>query len=507
MLLAALSSYGCSQENPSLQEPAAPPVQVNPPDGEQVQVAVAVVPAAGMAVSRVPSEDEIRDVNFYLYASTAGLPSVHLYSQQSDLRFECLAGRYEMFVIANAGLDLGDMPYEVLIAYEAAPPAADGRMTMIARRDIVIEASSAAVRLEPVEVVRVAAKISYKITVASQCADIRVRGVQVISQPRQTEVFAEGMPAAGYIKGEFTENPNTGEAMVGSFYMLPNLRGEVPAIADQTQKNGDNAPDNATYLLIHAVRGAKVLSYRVYLGGNNTSDFNVRANTHYTFDITLRGDNESDVRVSSYRFDIQCEPQAAASDGVLLDTAPFVLTLKLAGDYNAPEIGATLLFKGGDMQAFGCGTMTGQPLYPLEVRGNSNAYRITYTPENFAREHAVLTFSVMLHDRYGEIASCDFTFIYAHKLRVYTEWFDGSRGNGSVLSPDALRIVEGSTLSSWYYDIYCPEEGCLLTAVPDSGYVFDGWCTTYDHMGVLSYDEYFRYDPLDRPDIIYAFFR
>ena len=78
MLLAALLSYGCSEENPSLQEPAAPPVQVNPPDGDRVQVAVAVVPAARMAVSRVPSEDEIRDVNFYLYATAAGLPSVHL---------------------------------------------------------------------------------------------------------------------------------------------------------------------------------------------------------------------------------------------------------------------------------------------------------------------------------------------------------------------------------------------------------------------------------------------
>lgn len=82
------------------------------------------------------------------------------------------------------------------------------------------------------------------------------------------------------------------------------MQGTVPSITDQRAKNADNAPENASYLLIRAVRGAKALAYYVYLGENNTSDFNVRANTHYRFNISILGDSEVDTRVSSYELNV-----------------------------------------------------------------------------------------------------------------------------------------------------------------------------------------------------------
>ena len=48
------------------------------------------------------------------------------------------------------------------------------------------------------------------------------------------------------------------------------------------------------------MRGDKVLSYSIYLGENNTDNFDVERNTHQTFNITIRGDNEVDTRISSY---------------------------------------------------------------------------------------------------------------------------------------------------------------------------------------------------------------
>ena len=49
--------------------------------------------------------------------------------------------------------------------------------------------------------------------------------------------------------------------------------------ADQRDKNADNAPAYASYLMIRATRGSRILDYRVYLGENSTTDFNVGRNT------------------------------------------------------------------------------------------------------------------------------------------------------------------------------------------------------------------------------------
>ena len=59
-------------------------------------------------------------------------------------------------------------------------------------------------------------------------------------------------------------------------------------------------PPCASWLLIRATRGSKVLAYSVYLGENNTSDFNVRANCHYRLNITLLNDNTADTRIAAY---------------------------------------------------------------------------------------------------------------------------------------------------------------------------------------------------------------
>ena len=102
---------------------------------------------------------------------------------------------------------------------------------------------------------------------------------------------------------DYTDCPEvelSGQQAAGDCYLLPNMQGMVAAITDQRQKNPENAPANASYLLIRAVRGSKILAYYIYLGGNNTSDFNVRANTHYRLNISILGDSEVDTRISSY---------------------------------------------------------------------------------------------------------------------------------------------------------------------------------------------------------------
>ena len=46
------------------------------------------------------------------------------------------------------------------------------------------------------------------------------------------------------------------------------------------------------------------MAYYIYLGDNNTTDFNVRANVHYRLAISILGDSEVVTRVSSYTLNV-----------------------------------------------------------------------------------------------------------------------------------------------------------------------------------------------------------
>ena len=258
-------------------------------------VSLTVRPERMFSVTRSADEYAIRDLNFYLYDDN-GEVVLHRYQTSATLRFECLPGNYRMRIAANLNRDLGESPISEDFtvthkdAYDALPMAWDG--------DVTIPASGGS--LPTVEVQRAVAKISYDITVKP--SDIELLSVQLLSVPRTVSIFdVEAAPSDD--PDDYMDCPEThlsGRSAAGTSYLLPNMQGTVPSITDQRAKNADNAPENASYLLIRAKRGDKILTYTVYLGENNTSGFNVRANVHYRFDISILGDNEVDTRISSY---------------------------------------------------------------------------------------------------------------------------------------------------------------------------------------------------------------
>ncbi len=82
-----------------------------------------------------------------------------------------------------------------------------------------------------------------------------------------------------------------------SFYIYNNRRGVNSAITEQNKKIKVNAPDSATYVLINGQAAGYKATWRVYLGANNTTNFNLKRNRQYTYDITLSR-NDADARVS-----------------------------------------------------------------------------------------------------------------------------------------------------------------------------------------------------------------
>lgn len=91
----------------------------------------------------------------------------------------------------------------------------------------------------------------------------------------------------------------------GWCYLPENGRGTGKSYSEG-QKDADHAlwsqGEYATYVEIKGeYRESYVkypdLTYKIYLGGDAVSDYNVKRNTHYTVTVTLKGNNASDTRV------------------------------------------------------------------------------------------------------------------------------------------------------------------------------------------------------------------
>lgn len=505
-----LTLCSCGKHINEISKSSAPETPLKPDEGPKpVHVTLSLVSSRQTQItwSRTVSESAIRDVHLYLFGNGDLHPVEPVRSQEPNVRFECLPGRYELFILTNAGSDLGPMTRDELLRYELSTPDSGDHLIMTARRNIEIAVSPQSVTLEPIEMTRCAAKISYRIGVAPDAGDIRLHSVQVLDIPQRVRIFDETYPAQHFTDGRSTAVPAPGQTFSDMFYMLPNLRGDVPGIIDQTQKCPENAPHQATCLRIRAMRDTKVLDYYVYLGRNNTSNFDVGANTHHTLDITIRGDNETDVRLNSYGVAVECVSRIAPSDGFLLERTPLTLTLCLTGAYLDAGLHTSLELNSGNGRYF---HVNGEAIFqehPLPLSGPENNYDIRYLPPAFTRSNCHFEFTVHIRDKYGEVASHNFSFCYAHSVRVYTKWYDGMQGDGIVSSEDALGCVEHMTLSSIYYMVYFPDEGCTLVATPNENRKFEGWSRTHDHTGEVNYDLLYHLDPSGNPDTIYAYFR
>ena len=249
---------------------------------QAVTVSLAVRPESMTSITRTTDEETIRDVNFYL-CDDDGAIVLHRYQTSPTLRFECVPSDYRMRIVANMDRDLGENPeWEDFTITHAEDY---DTLLMAWEGDVTIPASGGT--LPAVEVQRAVAKVSYNISVKP--ADIELQSVQLLSVPRAVSVFDVAVSPSDD-PDDYTDCPETalsGRSAAGTSYLLPNMQGRVPLITDQRQKNRDNAPSRASYLLIRAVRGTKILAYYVYLGENNTSDFNVRANVHYRKPSTI----------------------------------------------------------------------------------------------------------------------------------------------------------------------------------------------------------------------------
>lgn len=82
-----------------------------------------------------------------------------------------------------------------------------------------------------------------------------------------------------------------------TLYMLENRRGVNSSITKQSDKSVENAPKRATYIDINGIVKGMNVNWKVYLGADNTSNFNIKRNCTYSYSIVINGIESIDARV------------------------------------------------------------------------------------------------------------------------------------------------------------------------------------------------------------------
>ena len=465
------------------------------PDGRTVVVTLELQPEQPAAQARATDENTIQDVNLYLYGNGQ---SYHFYATGASHQIDIAPGTYSIHAAVNQHKDLGELPYSALINYRTDAPQ-EGTLTMYGYAYQKLDLTTKVIQ---VSVKRNAAKIAYNITVAPD-KEIEILSVQLCSMPNKDYLICEEQmdltdPSYGFYDSEVRTLPEGAKSASGLFYMLSNRRGENSTIKDQKQKNAENAPENASFFRIRGRSGEnKIVDYIVYLGANNTSDFNVWPNEAHTYNITLSGDNETDTRISSYTLDITdwWPRKYNVPDN---DYGGLDIYVTNKSDYTFT--GTLKVMKGdGEKFAAGDGGWNFGPDVELYIpqRGGQR-YDLRYAPSLVKKGvNSQVQYQVVVNDNAGESTKFNFACEFANMVQAYF-----TTGTGSVTVSGELAKAAGTN----YVLAYCYEDGCTFTAVDGNGYAFDGWYADQAYTQLLSASASYMYAPTKAKSSIYAKF-
>lgn len=256
-LLASGIGWGCATD---LAATATPPTR-------SVKVELQLSPDPAERITRAADEEAIRDINLYLFGRSNG-QSLHFYFRSALVRFECLPGEYDLYVAANLGADLGERSVQQLRTYTIKWQEEYATLPMSAVMTVAIAPDKGTVTLPTLSVRRTVAKIAYNIRVADKVPDLELRSVRLCSVPEYTTLFTPAS-APSTSEKDFTDAPlvelpdAARRSCSGVQYLFENPQGTVSSITDQRDKNADNAPACASYLMIRAraATGLSIIGY------------------------------------------------------------------------------------------------------------------------------------------------------------------------------------------------------------------------------------------------------
>lgn len=263
------------------------------------------------AATRAADENAVRDINLWACGTDVGR-NVHLYvpGGKTTATLTLIPDHYRFYAVANAGRDLGDMD-EAALQTLATPfsgePGTGAALPMAARSELHISGpASLTLRLR-----RLVSKLSLSLSVAPALQSVlTIESVQLLSVPDQCLYFADNRPGDSSQRTDYPVQGVSGASFSRIYYLPENMAGVNSSVASERQKDKAHAPAGASWLRIKVRHNDRPVTYSVYLGANNTTDFNVERNTLQHLNVTLSGSEPTDLRVS--RFSLALGTAAAA---------------------------------------------------------------------------------------------------------------------------------------------------------------------------------------------------
>ena len=299
--------------------------QSMPSDGERrVEVIVGIKTDAPAILTRnvtEAQESQIKNLNLFAYHPETEMTRHLLLQGAASASFRLSGGKWEFYAVANANGDMKDSTVQSLLANTQSVETEeslvrDGTLLMTGYKTMEIGEGAASVHIE---LERLAVKLRVAVAVAPAMRErISVRSVQARNIPVSAKYFGNNDPVRFFDSEAHEVSEN---AFAHTYYLPENLPGTVSSVARPQDRTPASAPKGATCFVIEALCDGLPVSYYVYPGGNDTSDFNIRRNSLHLLNITLCGGNPDDMCVDAF----DMVPDTPAGDEYERQEIPVVL--------------------------------------------------------------------------------------------------------------------------------------------------------------------------------------
>jgi len=431
-------------------------------------------------VTRATDEQTVHDVNLFLFDPRGVLPDRHFYVESGTVECSVLPGSYEAYAVANVHRDMGAMTQEQLRAVHLPSVTKYVMLPMSGHTTLTVEDRMSA---PVITVRRTVAKIVCNISIDPAVVyALKLQSVQIMNAAATTKLFEAEQAADKFVTMTSTEiGVSEGRKATRTFYLLENCQGDVPSITTQQQKCAANAPQGATYVRIKAQKDVLQMTYDVYLGENNTSNFDVRRNSVQTLDIRIKGDNEVDARIHSFEVKISDDlPDAdfgRKADRCIYDTGKR-LSISVTNREKAGTLTAKIRLVQGQVGAFSANRQMVASAVTVSLDDPSGLYEIpigyvarpVYTAAN-----SRLVYEVTVSNTDGYSYTKTFTRDFYNLLTVYTYWQGRDNTAGRLEGVTAVSEIKTWTPSAFYTRLLSLDDGPTMPVVPNDGFAFKGW--------------------------------
>ncbi|WP_297605078.1 DUF4906 domain-containing protein [uncultured Alistipes sp.] len=431
-------------------------------------------------VTRATDEQTVRDVNLFLFDPCGVLPDRHFYVENGTVECSVLPGSYEAYAVANVHRDMGAMTQEQLHAVQLPSVTRYTMLPMSGHTTLTVEDRMSA---PVITVRRTVAKIICNISIDPAVVyALKLQSVQIMNAAATTKLFDAEQVAKNFITMNSAAIASSElHSATRMFYLLENCQGDVPSITTQQQKCAANAPQGATYVRIKAQKDGLQMTYDVYLGENNTSNFDVRRNSVQTLDICIKGDNEVDARIHSFEVKISDDlPDAdfgRKADRCIYDTGKR-LSISVTNREKAGNLTAKIRLVQGQVGAFSANRQMVASAVTVSLDDPSGLYEIpigyvarpVYTAAN-----SRLVYEVTVSNTDGYSYTKTFTRDFYNLLTVYTYWQGRDNTAGRLEGVSAVSEIKTWTPSAFYTRLLSLDDGPTMPVVPNDGFAFKGW--------------------------------